>query len=521
MTARRFALSLFLLFALPGALAHPLRWAAQSDILTLDPHSQNHATTLGILAHAYEGLVRYDRDFRVEPALAERWEILSPTRWRFHLRRGVRFHDGSPFAADDVVFSWRRILQPQGTLQAYLAGVADVRAVDEHTIDFLLTAPNPVLLRNLTAFLIMDRDWAEKNGAGRVQDAKAREDNFAARNANGTGGYVIRSWEPDREVRMTAHAGWWDRREGNVSELAYLPIRADAARVAALLAGDVDLVTDLPPQDVARLRADPRLKVLEGPEIRTIMVGLDQGGAELQYGDAKGSNPFKDERVRRALSMAIDREAIRRVTMRGLSQPAGLVVAPGVHGYDASLDRPVAFDPEGARRLLAEAGAAGLEFTLDCPNNRYVADEAICQALAGMWARLGLKVRANAQPFSAFLPKVLRHDTSAYLLGFGPGTFDALNALQSLARSKGAGGDGVFNQGRISDSTLDALIDAAKPEMNPTRRDALLRDALALVRDRHYYLPIHHQLRPWAMKRNVSTLHRANDIPETRFARID
>lgn len=516
----RLAACLALFLAVPAA-GQSLRWAAQNDILTLDPHSQNHATTLGILAHAYEGLVRHGRDFQVEPALAERWEVLSPMQWRFHLRRGVRFHDGSAFAADDVVFSWRRILQPQGTMQAYLAGVSEVRAVDEHTVDFLLAAPNPVLLRNLVAFLIMDREWAEKVGAGRAQDARSRDDSAAARMANGTGAYAIRSWQPDHEVRMSAHAGWWDRRDGNVAEVVYLPIRSDATRVAALLAGDVDLVTDLPPQDVARLRADARLRVVEGAEIRTMMVGFDQHGAEAQYASAKGANPFKDERVRRALSLAIDREAIRRVTMRGLSIPAGLIVAPGVQGHDASLDRPPAYDPDAAQRLLAEAGFPNLEFTLDCPRDRYVADAEICQALAGMWARAGLKVRANAMPFPAFIPKLLKRDTSAWLVGFGPGNFDAINSLQALARTPGAGGDGVFNPGRVSDPRLDALIDAAKSEMDPARRNALLREALTLVRDRHYYVPIHHQLRPWAMRGSVSTLHRANDIPEMRFTRID
>ena len=501
--------------------AASLRWAAQNDVLTLDPHAQNHATTIALLGHAYETLVRYDRNFQVEPALATSWEALSPIQWRFSLRRDVRFHDGAPFTADDVVFSFQRILQPQGNMQAYVAGVKELRKVDDYTVDFVLAGPNPVLLRNLTVFFIMNRAWAEKNRTQNVQNFKEREETFASRNVNGTGSYVIKSWEPDKRMLLSANPAWWDKRDGNATEVIYTPIRSDATRVSALLAGDVDLVTDLPTQDVARLRSDSRLKVLEGSEVRTIFIGLDQHSEELQYASVKGRNPFKDVRVRRALNMAVDREAIRRVTMRGLSIPAGLIVAPGVHGHSIELDRPIPLNAEGARRLLAEAGYTNLGFTLDCPNNRYVNDEEICQALVAMWARTGIKAKLNVMPFANYIPKLLKMDTSAYLLGWGVATFDALFSLQALAHTKTTGADGSFNQGRISDPKLDALIDAMKTEMVSPRRDALIKEALLIVRDQHYYVPLHHQLRPWAMKKNVSTLHRANDFPESRFARVD
>jgi len=220
--------------------------------------------------------------------------------------------------------------------------------------------------------------------------------------------------------------------------------------------------------------------------------------------------------------MAIDREAIRKVTMGGLSVPAGIMIAPGVHGYTKDLDRVEKYDIAGAKKLLAEAGyPEGFEFTLDCPNNRYVNDEEICQALVGMWAKAGLRVKLNAIPFSNFIPKILKHDTSAYMLGWGVATFDGLYTLQSLVRTKTSGADGSFNCGRISDPKLDQLIDAMKTETDIKKRDALLRQALITTRDEAYYVPLHHQMRPWAMKKNVTTLHRADDRPEARFARID
>jgi len=252
--------------------------------------------------------------------------------------------------------------------------------------------------------------------------------------------------------------------------------------------------------------------------VRTIFIGMDQYSDELKYSSVKGKNPFKDLRVRRALNLAVDREAIRKVTMRGLSIPAGIMVAPGVHGYSKQLDIVPKYDPAGAKKLLAEAGYPdGFEFTLDCPNNRYVNDEKICQALVAMWARGGFRVKLNAIPFANFIPKILNLDTSAYMLGWGVQTFDALYTLQSLVRTKTTGADGSFNQGRISDAKLDTTIDAIKIATDPVARDALLKEGLEVTRDQAYYVPLHHQLRPWAMKKNVIAVHSPDDRPQARF----
>jgi len=506
---------------LGAARAANLKWAAQNDILTLDPHSQNHATTNSILQHTYEGLTRYNKQYQAEPALATGWKQLSDTHWRFNLRKGVKFHDGSPFTADDVVFSFGRIQQKQGTMQIYVTGVKDVVKVDDYTVDFMLSGPVPILLRNIVDFRIMSKSWAEKTRSQNVQDYAKKEETHASRNTNGTGPYLIKGWAPDKEITFAHHKGWWGKLDGNVTDVVYNPVKSDATRVSALLAGDVDLVTDLPVQDVDRLRKEPKLKILDGHEVRTIFIGMDQHNAELKYASVKGKNPFKDVRVRKALNMAVDREAIKRVVMRGLSIPAGIMVAPGVHGHSKDIDVVMKPDAAGAKKLLAEAGyPEGFEFTLDCPNNRYVNDEKICQALVGMWAKAGLKVRLNSIPFANFIPKILNVDSSAYLLGWGVATFDAQYTLQSLVRTKTTGADGNFNQGRISDPKLDTTIDAIKIATDPRARDALLREGLVTTRDQHYYVPIHHQLRPWAMKKNVTTVHKADDRPESRYARV-
>lgn len=504
-----------------AAQAENLRWAAQNDILTLDPHSQNHSTTNAILMHTYEGLTRYSKDFKIEPALATGWQQLSPTQWRFTLRKGVTFNDGAPFTADDVIFSFDRIRQPQGTMQIYVTGIKEMKKVDDHTVDMILEGPVPILLRNIVDFRIMSKGWSVKNKSDKVQDYKAREDTFASRNTNGTGPYIINGWSPDQRILMSDNTKWWGKKDGNVDRVNYTPIKSDATRVAALLSGEVDMVTDLPTQDVARLKQNKDLKVIEGHEVRTIFIGMDQHSNELAYSNVKGKNPFKDVRVRQALNMAVDRAAIQRTIMRGLSIPANIMVAPGVNGNTKELDKVPAANVEGAKKLLADAGyPQGFEFTLDCPNNRYVNDEEICQALVSMWARAGLKVKLNAMPFATYIPKIQKHDTSAYLLGWGVATYDALYSLQSLVRTKTTGADGNFNLGRVSDPKLDAIIDASKTETDVAKRDKLLQDGLRMTAEQAYYVPIHHQMRPWAMKKNVSTVHRSDDRPEARFTSV-
>lgn len=512
--------------AVSAALAAPagaqtLRWAAQNDILTMDPHSQNHATTNAILMHAYEGLTRYGPKYEIEPALATKWTFISPTQVRFELRKGVKFHDGTPFTADDVVFSFNRIRQPQGTMQIYVTGINEIRKIDDHTIDMILAAPNPILLRNIIDFRIMSKAWAEKNRTANVQDYKAKEENFASRNVMGTGAFRITGWQPEQRITMTANPDWWDKPMGNVKEVIYTPIKSDPTRVAALLSGDVDLLTDLPTQDVARLRQDSKLKIVEGPEVRTIYFAPDVGSPELKHSSVKGKNPFADRRVRQAMSMALDREAIRRNIMRGLSVPAGIMVAPGVNGHTPDIDVPAKVDVEGAKKLMAEAGYPdGFEVRLNCPNNRYVNDEEICQAAVAMWSRIGIRAQLVAENMATFSQKFQNFDSSIYMLGWGVATYDAQYTLQSLIRTRTSGADGNFNFSKISDPTVDRLVDAMKSETDVAKRNAMIREALLRTRDEALTIPIHHQMRPWAMKSGVTTVHRSDDRPEARFTTI-
>ena len=496
------------------AQGQSLRWAAQNDILTLDPHSQNHATTNNFMRHSYEPLVMYDKQYKPSPALATSWSQVSPNTMRFNLRKNVKFQDGSPFTADDVIFSFERSRKAPSTMTIYVAGVTEIRKIDDHTIDVVSEGANPVLLNSFTSFFIMSKTWATKNRTEKVQDYKAKEETFAARNANGTGPYIIKEWVADQRIVLTHNKNWWGKLEGNVTDVIYTPIKSDPTRIAALISGDVDVVTDLPTQDVPRLRSNTNLDVLDGSEVRTIFIALDLGSAELKYGP-KGANPFKDLRVRQAMNMSVDRTAIQRSIMRGLSVPAALMVAPGVNGYDEAADKPVAVNTDEAKKLLTAAGFPnGFEFTLDCPNNRYVNDEEICQSLVNMWARIGLKVKLNALPFATFSGKFQGFDSSAYMLGWGVATYDAQYTLQSLLRTRVGGADGNFNFSRISHPPLDALVERMKNEGDPLIRNRVIGEALEMTRDQVLLIPLHHQVRPWAMKKGITMVHDSNDAPK-------
>ncbi|MEO7742572.1 MAG: ABC transporter substrate-binding protein [Usitatibacter sp.] len=507
--------ALLLAVAVAAAPLHAktLRWSSQGDILTMDPHAQNEGLNNAAADHVYEPLVTRGKDLKIEPCLAVSWEAVNPTTMRLKLRPNVRFHDGTPFTADDVAFSIERALLPTSNFKPYLQGVTGAKKVDDLTVEIATSGPNPVLLAQLTEVRMMSRAWASKHNVQKPQDFTNKEETFAARNANGTGPYVLKSRDPDVKTVMVANSNWWGKMDGNVNEIVYQPIKQGATRLAALLSGEIDLVLDPDVQDVPRLRQDPKVRILEGNENRTIFFGFDQWRDELQYSSVKGRNPFKDQRVREAFQLAIDLNAIKTTVMRGLSYPTGVMFAPQVDGYDKSLDVVKKPDRERARRLLAEAGyPQGFEVTLDCPNNRYINDERICQAAAAMLAQVNIKVRLNSMPRATYFPKIQKFDTSFYMLGWGVPTFDSLYALLSLMHThvpKAADGD--YNLGRYSNPKVDAAIDALKTETDPAKRRALTREVLVLHGADVGHIPLHHQVIPWAMRSNVSAVHRADN----------
>ena len=518
------ALALGLAFAaLPSpAPAQTLRWASQGDPLTMDPHSQNEGLTNVVNGQVYERLTRRNRQLEIVPSLATEWQQTGPTSWRFRLRSGVRFHDGTPLTADDVVFSVQRAKDPASTFSVFANALGTPVALDALTVEFRLAQVNPVFLQHVDSIFVMSRSWAEKNRVLRPLDFKNREESHASFNANGTGPFVLVSRQPGIRTTFRRNVAWWGRPEGNVQEIAYTPIANDATRLAALVSGEIDFVLDPAPRDVPRLRNTAGVRVVEGPENRVIFIGMDQHRDELLHGSVKDRNPFKDLRVRRALYHAVDIETMRTKLMNGLSVPTGGNTPSPLAAYgDPDVERRLPFDLALARRLMAEAGYPdGFEVTLDCPNNRYVNDEEICIALAGMWAQIKVKVRVNAMPRTTYFPKMEKWDTSMYMLGWGGAVTDAETTLTPVMRNPGPKGEGLYNYGRSRNDRFDALAAQSTTEPDPRKREALVKAALREWKEQVHTIPLHRQVVPWAARAHVDVVHRADNWLEVDWVRL-
>jgi peptide/nickel transport system substrate-binding protein len=521
----RAALLLGALLAVLPAGAASFRWSSQGDFLTADPHAQNEGINTLLLYHVYERLTARDRELKLVPALATSWERVDATTWRFHLRKGVRFHDGTPFTADDVVFSIERAQLPSSNFKTFATLIGKPRRVDDHTVEIATPGPSPILLEYVNTIMILSRAWALKNGAARPQDYKNAEDTYASRNANGTGPFRFVAWESEVKTTLVKNPDWWGiaagRFEGNVDEIVYRPIKSDATRMAALVSGEIDFVLDPPLQDIARLKSSAQVSILEGPENRVIFLAMEQTRDELLYSSVQGRNPLKDLRVRQALYAAIDVEAIRRQVMRGHALPTGSMAYAPATSPPAHEPRLLPHDPALARRLLTEAGyPAGFAVQLLCPNNRYVNDERICTAIAAMWAKVGVKAALVLLPRAQFFQKVDQTDFAIHLYGWGGAPSDPLLVLGPVLHSYDGKGKGDFNSGRFRDAELDRLIDAASVEMDGARRTRLMEEALARVRTNVYTIPLHRQVIPWAVRKGVTVFHRPDNYVEITWVKV-
>jgi len=494
--------------------AQTLRWASQGDPMTMDPHSQNEGLTNSMNQQVYERLVDRDRKLNIVPGLASEWQQTAPLVWRFKLRAGVKFHDGAPFSADDVVFSVKRAQEPTSQISVYANALGDVVKLDDLTVEFRLKAVNPVFLQHLDALFIMNKAWCEKHKVSKPQDYKNKEETYAAINANGTGPYMLTSRAPGIKTSYKRNPAWWGKFDGNVQDIVYTPIANDATRLAALISGELDFVHDPAPRDIARLRQVAGVKVIDGPENRIVFIGMDQVRDKLLHANVPGDrNPFKDIRVRKALYQAIDIETMKTKLMNGLAVPTGgMMPSPLAAFNDPALESRLPYDLAAARKGLADAGyAEGFEVTLDCPNNRYVNDEEICIALASMWAQLKVKVRVNAMPRTLYFPRIEKLDTSLYMLGWGGAVTDAETTMTPVMRNRGDKGVGLYNYGNSRNDKFDALAAQSSTEADPKKREQLIRAALTEWKDQVHTLPLHRQVIPWAARSNVSLVHRADN----------
>jgi len=504
MKLRSWLLALVCISACGWAQAVTLRVANQGDAQSMDPHSLNESLQLTFTSNIYEPLVARDKKLGLSPGLATKWTQTKPTVWRFELRHGVNFQDGTPFTADDVVFSINRAAGPGSDMQSYTSPFKEVRKIDAYTVEIETTTPFPILPDSLTNLYMMSKKWCEDNKATTPVDRRKGIENAASFRANGTGPYRLKERQPSSRTVLVRNGTYWGKVDGNVDEVIFTPIGNAATRVAALLSGEVDLMEPVPLQDVERIKASPALKVMQGPELRTIFLGMDQKRDELLFSNIKGKNPFKDKRVRQAFYQAIDIETIKTRVMRGASLPTALMVGPGVRGFSPEQNKRLPYDVEAAKKLMAEAGyASGFEVGMNCPNDRYVNDADICQAVAANLARIGVKVNLQTETKVSYFPKILRRDTSFYLLGWTPSTYDAHNALSSLIATPNDKGQGQFNLGSYSNPKVDELTVKIQGETDQAKRNAMIKEAFDLHSEDIGHLPLHQQALAWAMKKNI------------------
>lgn len=511
--------------------AKTFKWANDGDVNSMDPYARNETFLLSFNLNMYEGLFRRDKNLKLEPALATKVEMASPTLWRWTLRPGVKFHGGEPFTADDVVFSYGRAAGKGSNVAGNFVSVKEVRAVGKDVVEVETKYPDPLLNDKLSQIGIMSKIWAEKNNAVQTADMTKNEENFATRNANGTGPFMLKVREPDVKTILVPNPTWWDKPEHNLTEVIFQRVANDATRVAALLSGEIDMVYTVPPQDVDRIRKTAGRRVLEAPETRIVFLGFNQQLDELPDTNVKGKNPFKDKRVREAFHRAIDVEAIKRTVMRGQSRPSALMIGTGLNGYDQAMDVRPKFDPALSKKLLAEAGYPnGFETRMDCPNDRYVNDEAICQAAVAMLAKIGVKINLVAQTRGKYFAQILRTASDIekspqiafYMLGWSPGaTYDVHNVFEALIQTPSAKTKkGLFNAGGYSNAKFDELADKVEQETDKAKRDAMIKEATKIYLDDYAYIPLHQQVVIWAAKDNVDLVQLSDNYFPLRFVKM-
>jgi len=507
----------FLIFCAPNTgVAKTIKWSMQGDSLTLDPHAQNEGPTTQVSRQIYEALVTRGLDMSIGPQLATKWKAVDPNTWYFFLREDVKFSNGQPMTSEDVVFSILRAKQRTSDFKEYISTISGVKAIDKYTVQIKTSKPNPILLNQLSNIFIMSKQWSAENFALSPQNWDAGQETFSATNAMGTGPFKITLREPNTKTVFKKNGKWWGDVEHNISEIQLLPIKNAATRVAALLSGEIDLVTDAPVQDLGRIKASAGHKVESTPQMRTIFLGMDQAADKLRSGNT-GDNPFKKKEVRQALYQAIDIEAIKKKVMRGLSEPAGIITFPGVTGYTKALDKRLPYDVDAAKKLLADAGYPnGFDVELRCPNDRYVNDEAICTAVVGMLGKIGVNVNLFSQTKSKHFKELKDNQGDFYMLGWGVPTLDSHYVFHYLYET-----DASWNKVNFSNADVDAAIRVMEGEVDLDKRNAAIAKAWKIVRDDIAYLPLHHQVISWASKSNVDVPIRPNNEPLFRFSKVN
>ncbi|MEA2776489.1 MAG: peptide/nickel transport system substrate-binding protein [Acetobacteraceae bacterium] len=505
-----FLLAVLGVVAVPGA-AQTLNVGVGGAFTSMDPHYHNLGPNNVLTSYVFSGLVRFDPKFTPEPDLATSWTTVSPNVWEFKLREGVTFTDGSPFTADDVVFTLGRIptvLNSPSSFNFAVKPISKIEVIDAHTLRFHTTEPQPLMPYNLANVRIVSRKNGEGAGTGDYNNLKA---------AIGIGPYRVTDFIVGDHAVLRRNDSWWDKKPA-WETVNYRAIANNASRDAALESGDVDVIDQVPTRDVAQLRKNPKLSILAVAGQRLIYLFVDTQRASTPFaadlaGKPMAENPLRDVRVRKALSLAINRDGIRDRIMDGFAAPTGQLTPQGASGYDPSV-KPDPYDPAQAKKLLADAGLAnGFGLTLHGPNDRYVNDSAIVEAIAQGWTRIGVKTAVDTMPSATFFSRALRAEFSVDLTGWASDSGEASsNLIQIIASSNPEKGRGaIINPAHYANAAMDALIERAVATIDPAAREDLYRQAMREAMPDQPVIPIHHQVNVWAMRKGLTMRERMQE----------
>ncbi len=499
-------------------MAETLKFAGTTAALTFDPHSTNDFVTTSIVRQVYESLIELDEGMNIVPGIATKWESVGDNTWRITLRPNVKFHDGSILTAEDVAFSVKR--QSSSALYKTLFGkISDAKVVDQSTVDIISNGPDPILPVKLTRLFVMSQKWASDNNVAAVPALGTQgTEAFSLRHANGTGPMKLSEQVPGQKTVFKRNDAWWGTFQGNVTDAVYTAIGSAPTRVAALLSGEVDMITDLPLQDIPRVEQTPKMAVVDGPQRLFMEIEMDgTRDVALATFDKSGqplkANPFKDLRVRKAIAHAINAQLIVDRIMRGKARVAGIGSAPGFSGYQADLDVHWTYDVDLSKKLLAEAGyPAGFTTTLNCPLERYVNTEEICKAVSSMLARVGIEVKVNGMVWPEFAKMLTNGPNSSFhLIGAVGNSGDVEDTFVGIMATRDKEkGRGQQNWTMWSNPQFDAVVDELVKTLDSQRRTELYREGLTIARDNVHAVYLHQPFLTWGMQQSVKVAVRAD-----------
>lgn len=519
---KKFVLPL-LLTCMSAHAENIVRWAVAADIPTLDPYAFASTTALTFQNHIYEGLLQRDNDLKLQPTLALRWEYTNDTTLRFYLRQGVKFQNGDDFDSADVVASIARVTDPDSGIRANASTIKDAVAIDKYTVDIHLKQKSGIALNELSGVMMMDKKWMEQHNALKPTSMSQGTEGYATNNTNGTGPFMLVSRQREAQMVLKKNPTWWNaaHSQTNIDEIIFKPITSDATRLSGILANEYDLVTSVPLQDIDRLRKDDNIQTLVSPSLRVDFLTFNLRDT-LNAGNVNGKNPLKDQRVRQALMMAVNREAIVQKIMRGMTTVANTYLAPAIPGYDASHAIDLKFDPAKAKALLTEAGYGdGFKLAFDCVEGSYMNAPQWCQAVQSYWAKIGVKATLTMHTNSVYNQITDNGKTDIAVLGWANlPIMDAYSISVQLLHTNDNSGFGMFNVPRYSNPKVDSLIEQSIPELDDTKRVSLLRDEINLAQADLPYMPMHFEPVVWVAGKKLSVKQSPDNVVRLWYAKV-